>query len=67
MDVQAKVQKGGSALGNLGLPELRRMEEQLVQIKPRAALPGVATERADESRFGYRLPGGESLVGRRDS
>jgi hypothetical protein len=43
------------------------MEEQLVQIKPRAALPGVATERADESRFGYRLPGGESLVGRRDS
>ena len=66
MDIQAKVQKGGSALGNLGLPELRRMEEQLVQIRPRAALPGVASERADESRYGYRLPGGESLVGRSD-
>jgi len=49
------------------LPELRQMEEQLIQIRTRAGLPGVATERADESRFGYRLPGGESLVGRTES
>ena len=67
MDMQSKVQKGGSALGNQGLPELRQMEEQLIQIRTRAGLPGVATERADESRFGYRLPGGESLVGRTET
>ncbi len=67
MDLQSKVQHSGSAFGNQGLPELRRMEEQLVQIRSRASLPGVATERADESRFGYRLPGGESQVGRKES
>ncbi|MBI1322197.1 NADH-quinone oxidoreductase subunit B [bacterium] len=66
MDLQSKVQHSGSAFGNQGLPELRRMEEQLVQIRSRASLPGVATERADESRFGYRLPGGESQVGRKE-
>ncbi len=67
MDLQSKVQHSGSAFGNQGLPELRRMEEQLIQIRTRAALPGVATERADESRFGYRLPGGESQVGRKET
>lgn len=64
MDIQAKIQQGGSAIGNQGLPELRLMEEQLIQIRTRATLPGIASERADESRYGYRLPGGESSVGR---
>ena len=67
MDMQSKVQKGGSTLGTQGLPELRQMEEQLIQIRARNTLPGIATERSDESRFGYRLPGGESLVGRSET
>lgn len=67
MDMQSKVQKGGSTLGTQGLPELRQMEEQLIQIRARNTLPGIATERSDESRFGYKLPGGESLVGRSET
>jgi NADH-quinone oxidoreductase subunit B len=59
MDMQAKIQRGGSTFGT-GLPELLEKEKQLAAQEPsRLGLP-VLNERADESRFGYRLPGGSS-------
>jgi NADH-quinone oxidoreductase subunit B len=66
MDLQAKIQRGGSIFG-LGLPELHEREKYLAekrQIPPGAAL---ADERGDEARFGYRLPGGEALLGADDT
>jgi len=63
MDLQAKIQKGGTLAGNNGLPELME-REQMIQEK-RHLRPGLALaeERGDEDRFGYRLPGGTALVG----
>src|SRR5690349_13041426 len=63
MDLQAKIQKGGTLAGNEGLPELRE-REQMIQEK-RHLRPGLALaeERGDEDRFGYRLPGGTALIG----
>lgn len=63
MDLQAKIQKGGTLAGNNGLPELME-REQMIQEK-RHLRPGLALaeERGDEDRYGYRLPGGTALVG----
>jgi NADH-quinone oxidoreductase subunit B len=63
MDVQAKIQKGGTVFGENGLPELREREKYLAE--KRAAPLGFATagERGDEDRFGYRLPGGPARLG----
>jgi NADH-quinone oxidoreductase subunit B len=62
MDLQEKIQRGGSLLGT-GLPELAERERMLAE--KRHAPPGsaLAAERADEDRFGYRLPGGTALLG----
>jgi NADH-quinone oxidoreductase subunit B len=63
MDMQEKIQKGGKVFGT-GLPELFEREKMIEQkrvLPPGYALAG---ERADESRFGYRLPGGTSSLGR---
>ncbi len=62
MDMQEKIQKGGRVFGT-GLPELFEREKMMEQ--KRVLPPGysLAGERADESRFGYRLPGGESTLG----
>jgi NADH-quinone oxidoreductase subunit B len=63
MDLQVKIQKGGSLSGK-GLPELgerERMLDQKMTHPPGFALAG---ERGDEDRFGYRLPGGAALLGR---
>lgn len=67
MDLQAKVQKGGTVFGNNGLPELHD-RVRIVEEK-RAAPPGysLAGERGDEDRFGYRLPGGPGQLGTSDS
>jgi NADH-quinone oxidoreductase subunit B len=64
MDLQAKVQKGGTLFGNNGLPELSERERMIAQKQ--AAPPGLALagERGDEDRFGYRLPGGPGKLGR---
>ena len=62
MDMQEKVQAGGRIFGT-GLPEQYEREKMLEQkrtLDPGFALSG---ERADESRFGYRLPGGAALLG----
>ncbi|MDX2036003.1 MAG: NADH-quinone oxidoreductase subunit B family protein [Isosphaeraceae bacterium] len=64
MDLQEKVQKGGSFAGADGLPELLENEKRLVE--KRSVAPGLTIlgERGDEDRFGYRLPGGPALLGR---
>ena len=62
MDLQAKIQRGGSLAGT-GLPELAERERMLDEkqiVPPGFALAG---ERGDEDRFGYRLPGGPGLLG----
>jgi NADH-quinone oxidoreductase subunit B len=64
MDLQAKVQKGGTLFGKDGLPELAERERMIAQkqvVPPGFALAG---ERGDEDRFGYRLPGGPGQLGR---
>jgi NADH-quinone oxidoreductase subunit B len=66
MDIQEKIQKGGT-LGGGGLPEL--LEREKVMAQERNAPLGFATasERGDEDRFGYRLPGGPAQLGARES
>jgi NADH-quinone oxidoreductase subunit B len=63
IDLQGKVQKGGSLFGSNGLPE-QADRERLIAEK-RVAPPGfaLAGERGDEDRFGYRLPGGPGQLG----
>lgn len=63
MDLQGKIQKGGSLAGNNGLPELIAREQEHAA---KAALP-LVRDRADEDRFGHRLPGGESQVGKNEA
>jgi len=66
MDLQDKVQKGGSMSG-IGLPELaerERMLEEKLRVAPGLALAG---ERGDEDRYGYRLPGGPGSLGVQDT
>ena len=63
MDLQGKVQKGGTLFGNNGLPEMGE-RERMIDQKP-AVPPGyvLAGERGDEDRYGYRLPGGPGQLG----
>jgi NADH-quinone oxidoreductase subunit B len=63
MDLQAKVQKGGTLFGNNGLPELTAKQVEFEREQSLLVLPETSRERADEDRFGYRLPGGEALLG----
>jgi NADH-quinone oxidoreductase subunit B len=67
IDVQEKIQKGGTMAGAEGLPEMIAREKYLAQ--DRAAQPGQGKsgERGDEVRFGYRLPGGEAAIGAEES
>jgi NADH-quinone oxidoreductase subunit B len=62
MDIQAKVQKGGTIAG-IGLPEIFEREKMLAEKRKAPTGLALAGERADEDRFGYRLPGGEALLG----
>jgi NADH-quinone oxidoreductase subunit B len=64
MDLQSKIQKGGSLFGNNGLPELQEREKMLLEKQMLPAGLALAEERGDEARYGYRLPGGTGLVGR---
>ena len=64
MDLQAKIQKGGTLFGNNGLPELQEREKMILEKQMLPAGLALAEERGDEARFGYRLPGGVGLVGR---
>ncbi len=67
MDMQEKIQKGGTLNGRNGLPELLE-RERFIDEKRRAPI-GYATslERGDEDRFGYRIPGGPGQLGPEES
>jgi NADH-quinone oxidoreductase subunit B len=62
MDMQAKIQAGGSVMGT-GLPELAEREKMLAEKRALPAGLATARERGDEGRFGYRSPGGDALLG----
>ncbi len=62
MDLQAKIQRGGG-IAETGLPELADREQHVIELQQLGILPSARVERGDEDRFGYRLPGGKSLVG----
>ena len=66
MDLQTKIQAGGRIAGT-GLPEAAEREKMLNE--QRNASPGFSlmAERADEDRFGYRLPGGSASLGASDA
>ena len=62
MDLQAKVQRGGSVFGT-GLAETAERQKMLEEKRRLPVGLGLAHERGDEGRFGYRTPGGEALLG----
>jgi NADH-quinone oxidoreductase subunit B len=64
MDLQAKVQRGGTIAGSSGLPELVEREKMLIEKRVLPVGFSLTPERGDEARFGYRVPGGEASVGR---
>jgi NADH-quinone oxidoreductase subunit B len=63
MDLQEKIQKG-SSLTSKGLPELLAHEKSIEATQTLPAGQAISPERGGENRYGYRLPGGTSLVGR---
>jgi NADH-quinone oxidoreductase subunit B len=63
MDMQAKIQKGGTVTGKTGLPELLERERYLAEKRMAPLGFATAPERGDEDRFGYRLPGGPAPLG----
>ena len=62
MDLQAKIQKGGSLFGT-GLPEMDERQKLLEEKRNAPAGYAISRERGDEGRFGYRLPGGPARLG----
>jgi NADH-quinone oxidoreductase subunit B len=67
LDVQAKIQKGGTMSGACGLPD--QVERPQSAKLDRGVTPGlaIAGERGDEDRYGYRLPGGPAELGAEES
>ena len=62
MDIQEKIQRGGAMKGT-ALPEMLERERYLAEACKGPLGPLIATERGDEDRFGYRLPGGPARLG----
>jgi NADH-quinone oxidoreductase subunit B len=62
MDLQEKIQRGGRVTGT-ALPEQIARERMLADARRLPHGDEQALERGDESRFGYRLPGGPALIG----
>jgi NADH-quinone oxidoreductase subunit B len=63
IDIQAKIQEGGTLRGNSGLPDLLEREKSLSADRSAPLDLASAAERGDEDRFGYRLPGGPAQLG----
>jgi len=63
LDIQAKIQKGGTVTGTSGLPEMLEREKYLLEKREAPLGYATAPERGDEDRFGYRLPGGPARLG----
>jgi NADH-quinone oxidoreductase subunit B len=66
IDIQEKIQQGGSLRGT-ALPDLLEKEKLLCHDAGTDAVSRMTSERGDEDRFGYRLPGGPSRLGARES
>ena len=67
IDIQEKIQRGGSLRGT-ALPDLLEREQALGQEHRTAGIElRRASERGDEDRFGYRLPGGPARLGTAES
>jgi NADH-quinone oxidoreductase subunit B len=67
IDIQEKIQKGGTMSGASGLPELLEREKYLARKHAAPQGLAIANERGDEERYGYRLPGGEAALGEAES
>jgi NADH-quinone oxidoreductase subunit B len=67
LDIQSKIQKGGTMSGSSGLPELLEREKHLAEKRTAPLGSATALERGDEDRFGYRLPGGPAHLGADES
>lgn len=65
MEIQEKVQRGGRLFGT-ALPEQLEKERDLAARRAVPLGPD-ASERGDEDRFGYRLPGGQSRLGNNEA
>jgi NADH-quinone oxidoreductase subunit B len=61
MDIQEKIQTGGSLRG-MALPDMVKRERHLAEACKSPLGLATATERGDEDRFGYRLPGGPASL-----
>jgi NADH-quinone oxidoreductase subunit B len=66
IDIQEKIQKGGSLRGT-ALPAMLERERDLAVGSRSLSGPCTAGERGDEDRFGYRLPGGPARLGANES
>src|SRR5277367_6626112 len=62
IDIQEKIQKGGSLRGT-ALPEMLEREKHMLEERNAALGFATAGERGNEDRFGYRLPGGPAQLG----
>ena len=62
MDMQSKIQGSGTLTG-MGLPELAEREKMLTEQRQLPIGASLAGERADEARYGYRVPGGAATLG----
>jgi len=67
MDLQSKIQKGGTMSGAVGLPEMLEREKNIELLDNAPLGSATAGERGDEDRYGYRLPGGPSRLGAEES
>ena len=67
MDIQAKIQKGGTMSGSQGFPEQQVRERYLAEERLAELTRAAGAERGDEDRFGYRLPGGPASLGAEES
>jgi len=63
LDLQSKIQKGGTMSGASGLPELLEREKNIALSREAPLGFATASERGDEDRYGYRLPGGPAQLG----
>ena len=67
IDIQEKIQKGGTMSGHGGLPEQLEREKYLAEKSSAPLARAIANERGDEERYGYRLPGGAGTLGEAES
>jgi NADH-quinone oxidoreductase subunit B len=66
IDIQEKIQKGGSLRGT-ALPESLARDRCLSEERPTSPGELAVGERGNEDRFGYRLPGGPARLGARET